>query len=176
MNEKTVTLDVREEIKKGREPFTQIMQAVSRLKRGEDLRLIAPFLPVALFPMMATRGFGYRAREIQQGAWEVLFTRKPGKTTASEETSLPVATEQCPCGCGRKLIEVDARGLESLQPLLTILEALPQLSDETELKASTDQRPLPLYAYLDERGYAGRTEERPDGGFVTYIHRCTKVG
>jgi uncharacterized protein (DUF2249 family) len=177
MRDKTVTLDVREEISKGREPFAKIMQAVSRLKKNENLRLISPFRPVPLFSVLAAKGFSHRAQATPEGDWEVLFTRSSEQQPASETASLsPVAPEKCPCGCGRKVIEVDARGLEPPQPLVKILEALPQISDDTELKARTDRRPLHLYAHLDERGYVGRTEEETDGSFATYIHRCQNTG
>jgi uncharacterized protein (DUF2249 family) len=173
MRDKTVMLDVREDIKKGREPFAKIMQAVSRLNRNENLRLIAPFRPAPLFAIMAGKGFSYRAQATPEGDWEVLFTHSSEAQPASGRSSpSPVAAEKSPCGCGRKVIELDARGLEPPQPLVKILEALPQISDDTELKARTDRRPLHLYAHLDERGYVGRTEEVTDGSFTTYIHRC----
>lgn len=175
MRDKTVTLDVREEINKGREPFAKIMQAVSRLKKNENLRLIAPFQPVPLFSIMAGKGFSHRAKAMPSGDWEILFTRGSEEELAPESASpSPAAVEKCPCGCGRKVIEVDARGLEPPQPLVKILEALPQISDDTELKAHTDRRPIHLYAQLDERGYVGRTEAETDGSFATYIHRCKK--
>jgi uncharacterized protein (DUF2249 family) len=175
MSTKIVTLDVREDLNRGREPFAKIMQAVSRLRKRQDLRLIAPFQPVPLFSIMAGKGFSHRANATPGGDWEILFTRDPeeGLISAAAAPS-PVATEKCPCGCGRKLIDVDARGLEPPQPLVKILEALPQISDNTELKARTDRRPLHLYAHLDERGYVGRTEEETDGSFSTYIHRSKK--
>jgi len=175
MREKIVTLDVREEISKGRDPFGKIMLTVSRLKKNENLRIIAPFLPVPLFAVMAGKGFSHREKKMPKGDWEVLFTRGlEEEPTLKKSFPLPVVAEKCPCGCGRKVIEVDARGLEPPQPLVKILEALPQISDATELKARTDRRPLHLYAHLDERGYVGRSEEEHDGSFATYIHRCKK--
>jgi hypothetical protein len=75
MNAKTVMLDVREEIHQGHEPFTKIMQAVSRLKKNENFLLVAPFKPVPLFLIMAGKGFSHRAKTTAQGDWEVLFTR-----------------------------------------------------------------------------------------------------
>lgn len=43
-------------------------------------------------------------------------------------------------------VMVDARGLEPLQPLVIILEALERLPEGAELRARTDRRPLHLYA------------------------------
>ncbi|HPU55354.1 MAG TPA: DUF2249 domain-containing protein, partial [Verrucomicrobiota bacterium] len=68
-------------------------------------------------------------------------------------------------------VEVDARGLEPPQPLVTILEALATLPERAVLLARTDRRPMHLYAELEARGFVGRTEEQSDGSFVTHISR-----
>lgn len=68
------TLDVREILKAGGEPFPAIMQAVEGLAPGQSLKLLATFKPVPLFGVMAQRGFGHSEREIGGGDWEVIFT------------------------------------------------------------------------------------------------------
>lgn len=68
------TLDVRDILKAGGEPFSQIMQAVEALTPGQGLRLLATFKPVPLFGVMAQRGFGHTERDIGGGDWEVIFT------------------------------------------------------------------------------------------------------
>src|ERR1041385_2244428 len=75
MNEKTVTLDVREDLRNGREPFTKIMCTVAALGPDEQFMLIVPFEPTPLFEVMGRRGFRYAAQPVESGAWEVLFTR-----------------------------------------------------------------------------------------------------
>ena len=67
------TLDVRDILKAGGEPFSHIMQAVESLPPGQGLRLLATFKPVPLFGVMAQRGFGHTEREIGGGDWEVVF-------------------------------------------------------------------------------------------------------
>ncbi len=68
------TLDVRDILKAGGEPFSEIMQAVDALWPGQSLRLLATFKPVPLFGVMAQRGFGHTERQIGGGDWEVIFT------------------------------------------------------------------------------------------------------
>ncbi len=68
------TLDVRDILKAGGEPFSKIMQTVDALAPGQSLRLLATFKPVPLFGVMAQRGFGHTEREIGGGDWEVIFT------------------------------------------------------------------------------------------------------
>lgn len=70
------TLDVREDLRAGREPFARIMQAVDGLTPGQALILYATFQPVPLLAVMEGRGFSHRCREIGGGDWEVRF--EPG--------------------------------------------------------------------------------------------------
>lgn len=168
MAEKIVTLDVRPDIRQGREPFSKIMLAVSRLKENETLLLIAPFKPVPLFGVLEQQGFSSEAKPTPDGDWEVVFRRGKEKDLAP-----PAATQSaspCACECGQ-VREVDARGLEPPQPLAAILEALARLPEGAGLRAHTDRRPMHLYAKLRERGFVGESEEQNDGSFITYIRR-----
>jgi len=70
-----LTVDVREDLRAGREPFGKIMEAVGRLEPGRPLVLYATFEPVPLFAVMERRGFAHTAREIGGGDWEVRFER-----------------------------------------------------------------------------------------------------
>jgi uncharacterized protein (DUF2249 family) len=173
MMEKIVTLDVREDLRAGRDPFARIMEAVRGLEPDQELLLIAPFEPAPLFAVLARMGFSHHATPTQTGDWEVLFSRSSAPTAAGTQ---PPATSQSHCGCGcapssAKVVEVDARGLEPPQPLVKILEALARLPPGASLRARTDRRPMHLYARLDERGFLGESEEQSDGSFITHIRR-----
>ena len=69
-----ITLDVRELLKSGGEPFSEIMRTVGALAPGQSLRLLAIFKPAPLFAILADRGFSHTEREIGGGDWEVTFT------------------------------------------------------------------------------------------------------
>lgn len=73
--QKIVTVDVRQEIANGGEPFPLIMRAVTGLRSGEKMLLIAPFEPVPLYDVMAMQGFAHQSKPIANGDWEVLFSR-----------------------------------------------------------------------------------------------------
>ena len=174
MSQTTVKLDVREEIRKGREPFGKIMQTVARLKESEQLLLIAPFEPAPLYAVLAQQGFSHQSKATASGDFEVLFTRgpvdaaDPGTTPASSQPTRSSKHGSC---SGPPVLEVDARGLEPPQPLVTILEALATLPEGAQLRARTDRRPMHLYAQLEERGFVGESEEQKDGSFVTHVRR-----
>ena len=159
-------MDVREELRQGRPPFSRIMQAVADLKDGEDLLLIAPFPPTPLYEVLAREGFSHAVGTTGTGDWEVLFTRDAGATETP--CDLP-ASSQSPCSGGARVVDVDARGLEPPEPLVKILEATADLSEGAEIRAHTDRRPLHLYARLEERGFQHETKEQSDGSFITRI-------
>jgi uncharacterized protein (DUF2249 family) len=174
MSKQTVTLDVREDIRRGREPFGKIMQTVAGLKGDEQLRLIAPFEPAPLYAVLAQRGYAHQSKATPEGDFEVLFTRGPADAAKPEPTAAPAQppTGSQPSACtGTPVIEVDARGLEPPQPLVKILEALAALPEAARLRARTDRRPMHLYAQLEERGFVGESEEQPDGSFITHVRR-----
>ncbi len=164
MQDKVVRLDVREDIRRGREPFSKIMQTVAQLAQDESLLLIAPFEPKPLFAVLAQQGFSPSPKALPSGDWEVLF-RRPTKTATSHSgADSPAATAH--------IVEVDARGLEPPQPMVKILEALAALPEDAELLARTDRRPMHLYPQLEQRGFSASSEEQADGSFATHIRRC----
>lgn len=167
MIKNTVTLDVREELRQGREPFSKIMNAIARLHPDEKLLLVTPFKPSPLFFVLGKQGFDHESKRIESGDWEVLFTRRNGETLAF------IPPERPPCSAVKteatEIIDVDARGLEPPQPMVKILEALAALPAGVELRARTDRRPMHLYDQLEERGFAGETQEQNDGSFITTI-------
>jgi uncharacterized protein (DUF2249 family) len=172
MKHKFITLDVREDIRRGREPFSRIMQAVASLKPDESLRLLAPFEPKPLFGVLAQQGFSNTATQTAAGDWEVFFTRSPHAATvpAAASASAPAPTAAC---SGTPVLDVDARGLEPPQPLVKILETVTSLPRGARLRARTDRRPMHLYAQLESRGFVGESEEQPDGSFITYIRHAS---
>lgn len=171
MSNKTVTLDVREDLQRGREPFGKIMQTVAALKPNEELLLIAPFQPTPLFGVLAQRGYGHEATQLPSGDWEVRFSQSGGKPSseAPKKPTPKAAGAEC---TGSPVLDVDARGLEPPGPLVKILEAIATLPAGVTLRAHTDRRPMHLYAQLEERGFHGETEEQKDGSFITKIRRA----
>jgi len=167
MNPKTETVDVREDIRSGREPFSKIMSAAARLQPDQELLIIAPFEPTPLFSVMKKQGFSYTAKPTPTGDWEVLFTRQAETAPAVDrppqirETVAPIT----------QVVEVDARGLEPPQPMVKILEALAGLPQGAPLDACTDRRPVHLYSVLEELGFTADTEELTNGSYLTHIRR-----
>jgi uncharacterized protein (DUF2249 family) len=151
---KGIVLDVREDIARGREPFTRIMQAASGLGPGESFVLVNSFEPVPLYRVLGGLGFRHRTERGPDGEWRITFSRH----ARSDAGPAPA--------------ELDLRGLEPPEPLIRILEALPRLAEGQRLVALTDRRPMFLYPKLEAIGYAYETEARDDRSFATRIWRA----
>jgi uncharacterized protein (DUF2249 family) len=172
MSRRVVTLDVRDEIRRGREPFSKIMAAVANLGKNEDLLLVAPFEPTPLYGVLSGQGFAHRTTPTAEGDFEVLFSRnlKPAPESASQ-----TGPKGSACG-GTPVVDLDARGLEPPQPMVKVLEAITQLPAGARLRARTDRRPMHLYAQLEQRGFRATSEEQADGSFITLIERAAPPG
>jgi uncharacterized protein (DUF2249 family) len=71
------TVDARQIIASGGEPFEMIMTAAASLGPSEDLVVVAPFEPVPLEGVLSSQGFSYEPEEIGGGDWRVTFRRQP---------------------------------------------------------------------------------------------------
>jgi uncharacterized protein (DUF2249 family) len=169
MSTNTVLVDVRDDIRNGREPFSKVMNAAAALHAGQQLLLIAPFEPVPLVNVLAKQGFRHTAQAKSTGEWEVRFDRAPSTEPFKPAAARPICGAES-LGCAASdVLEVDARGLEPPMPLVKIFESLASLPAGATLNAHTDRRPIHLYAQLEERGFSAQTEEQPDGSFITHI-------
>lgn len=146
-----IILDVREDIARGREPFSRIIEAASGVGPGKSFVLVNSFEPLPLYRVLAGMGFPHETERGREGEWRVTFSRQAPPI----ERPLPA--------------ELDLRGLKPPEPLIRILEALPRLPQGRHLVALTDRQPVFLYPKLKAIGYAYETEARDDRGFATRI-------
>jgi uncharacterized protein (DUF2249 family) len=155
-----VLLDVRDEIRRGEEPFARIMSAVRALAADHALGLRAPFEPLPLYTVLAGRGFAHWTECRVPDDWIVWFYREPGSTVS--EMAAPKASE----AAGR----LDVRGLEPPEPMVRILAQLDALDPGQTLEVLHDRRPVFLYPQLDDRGFSHETDE-PAPGLVRIVIR-----
>ena len=155
-----IHLDVREDIRRGQEPFARIMAAVKALAADQVLVLRAPFEPIPLYEVLGKRGLTHWTEQHAADDWSVWFYRGSApRTTPSPE---PAPTT------GRRVLDV--RGLEPPQPMVRVLEEVDRLGAGAELEVHHDRRPLFLYPQLDDRGFLHETDE-PEPGLVRIVIR-----
>ena len=138
-----VELDVREDIRAGREPFNRIVAMVKALEPGQVLVVRVPFEPVPLYAVLGARGLTHWTECLAADDWRVWFY-----------------TEAAPA--------LDVRGLPPPQPMLRVLERVDSLAPGASLTVIHDRRPMFLYPQLEDRGFTHATEE-PAPGVVRIV-------
>ena len=68
--------DVRDLIRRGIEPFPEILERVAKLKPTEGLIIVAPFLPSPLIERLASQGFASKVERGNGADWMVYFWRE----------------------------------------------------------------------------------------------------
>jgi uncharacterized protein (DUF2249 family) len=158
-----VEVDVRDDIRRGEEPFARIMAAVKALGPAEALAIRAPFEPVPLYDVLGRRGLAHWTEAGAPDDWRVWFYRAASAPAATPAPAEPVATVS---DSGR----LDVRGLEPPLPMVRVLERLDALGPDEVLTVLHERRPLFLYPQLEARGFRHETDE-PEPGLVRIVIR-----
>jgi uncharacterized protein (DUF2249 family) len=155
-SEKIVEFDVRPIINSGRDPFLDIMNQIKQLKEDQVLCLINSFEPIPLYTVLQRKGFDHFTEKVDD-FFRVYFF-KSGETNSSEGKSSSQLTDEIKTEF-EKIIELDVRELPPPEPMIKILEALPQIDDKTCLLVHHHREPLMLYQKLEERGFEAITNK-----------------
>ncbi|MGH7105490.1 MAG: DUF2249 domain-containing protein [Acetobacteraceae bacterium] len=158
-----LTVDVREELRRGGEPLPRILQAVKTLAPGQALRLLATFEPLPLYAVLGRNGFGHSATRHGEGDWEVLFEPQTTRASESPAKRSPAATVASVSDWPKPSTYLDNRGLLPPEPMVRILDALEHLGAGDVLEALNEREPVFLYPELQARGAAIHTEKTGEG-------------
>ncbi len=159
-------IDVREDLRSGREPLPKIMAAASGVEPGEVLVVRATFEPRPLFQVLGAKGFEAWSEELGEGDWKVYFLRQP---------------EHGGCGCGGhghgqaekpgQLLTLDVSRMDPPQPMIEILQKIQELGPKDILEVSHHREPVPLYPQLEEAGFEHAIEKLGENQFRLRIWR-----
>lgn len=152
-----IDVDVRPILRAGGEPFSIIMAALAQLEPGEGLRLFAPFKPVPLFDVMASKGFTHREAELEGGEWEISFVPDNGSLEAAEPGYAASSDGDWP----EPVVQLDNRDLDPPEPMVRILAEVERLAPGQTLGALLSREPVFLFRELTKRGHQWR------GGFTS---------
>ena len=174
-----VEVDVREDLRTGREPFSRIMAAVQAAGASEVLWLRATFEPVPLYTVLAKRGYVHEARAEGPEDWSVWLWRPEtsgGEPAAAAPPAEPADTEAAsepPRDPATATVRLDVRGLEPPEPMVRTIAALETLPEGHTLVQINVRVPQFLLPILAERGYAWEVDESPADHVVVRIRRRT---
>lgn len=73
-----VEIDVRSLLNEGRSPLPLIMNTISSLQDGQQLRLLTSWEPLPLYDVLCKMGFSHSARKESEELWVVEFSRTGG--------------------------------------------------------------------------------------------------
>lgn len=161
-------VDVREDLRAGREPFQKIMTAAAAVEPGEVLVVRAIFEPRPLYQLLAHQGFESWAESVGEDDWKVYFLKAPRHGG-------------CGCGCAGhgkdaaaqpgRLLTLDVSQMEPPQPMIEILQKVQELGPKDVLEVGHHREPVPLYPQLEEAGFAHAIEKLGEHRFRLRIWR-----
>lgn len=151
-----LTLDVREAIATGHDPFLQILEAVEKVTGQNALLLVNTFEPTPLLQILAKKGFDHFTQVLSPELVHTYFWRQ-GQPIAPESTNpteLPALDfDQLLAQFDGPLKHLDVRHLEMPQPMVTILNELEWLPTGGALHVTHQRVPQYLLPQLGSRGF-----------------------
>jgi uncharacterized protein (DUF2249 family) len=164
--DRIVELDVRDDLRHGREPFRRIMDAARALPDGSVLRVRAIFEPAPLYAVLARLGLAHGVERLASDDWRVWFRHG---AVASDPAPVAAAPED------DDVIVLDVRGLEPPEPMMRTLEALAAMPRGKTLVQINVRVPQYLLPRLRERGFTYEIREQgPDLVRIFIRHEPTE--
>lgn len=160
--DQVVEIDVREELRTGKEPFSLIMAARGRVPPGGALSVRAIFEPVPLYAVMAKQGFIHHTEHLGDEDWRVWFyPAEQGSRTPGHDAR--PGNGEAERGDGQGVVILDVRGLEPPEPMVRTLAALERLPPGGTLLHINVRVPQFLLPQLEARGFSYEVREQgPD--------------
>lgn len=172
----TVTLDVREGLASGIDPFQKIMETISSLPPDNFLLIINTFEPVPLINVLKRKGFEYYTEELPNGLFHCYFKNTGGKKNdeINNVVSSPEGNEafdkmlQTFTG---KMKTIDVRHFEMPMPMVTILQELENLPKDHALFVQHKKIPQFLLPEIKEKNFSWLIREDGEGDVKMLIFR-----
>lgn len=158
---KIVTLDVRGILKEGKDPFNNIMNALSVMHEGHALKIINTFEPTPLIAILSKKGYLYNTVVIEKQLVHTYFIKETkdlfGCNEITNESSHQEIAQVLKSFPGN-VKEINVCNLEMPLPMSVILNELATLQDDHLLFVHHKKVPKFLFPELAERGYQWRIQ------------------
>lgn len=173
---KVLHLDVREDLRAGREPFSQIMAARREVPEGGALCVRAIFEPVPLYAVLERQGLAHHAERLAEDDWKVWFypASEPDFSGSGTSTASTSGADGGTSGSSAAdgVLVLDVRNLEPPEPMVRTLEALETLPEGDTLVQLNLRVPQFLLPQLEERGFAYEIREESPELVRVFIRRA----
>lgn len=170
-----ISLDVRDDILNGQDPFGKIIKTLSEMPEGYILRLINSFEPIPLINILSKKGYSHYT--VQKKNSLVFTYLKPGSKGTNVESSdenyivSGAEIEKTLLGFGAKIQTIDVRNLEMPLPMITILNTLETMPEDTCLYVHHKKIPRYLIPEIAERGFQLQIQEIKEGNVKLLIFK-----
>lgn len=169
--EKIVAIDVREDLRSGKEPFSLIMAARRRVPASGALSVRAIFEPVPLYAVMAGQGFLHYTEQLGEEDWQVWFYPGEEPRTRPAPDHRSGAAAAAPEG-DPSVVVLDVRDMEPPEPMVRTLALLEQLPAGGVLLHINRRVPEFLLPQLATRGYTYEVREQAPDLVRVFIRRA----
>ncbi|HVA65488.1 MAG TPA: DUF2249 domain-containing protein [Elusimicrobiota bacterium] len=167
-------LDVREDLRAGKEPLGRILGEAAKVAEGGVLVVRATFDPKPLYHVLGAQGFKAWAERLSDEDWKIYFRKRRrascGAHHGHEEDDGQDDGTVAMQGPGR-VVRLDVSDLEPPEPMIRILQEIQSLKGEDVLEVSHHREPVPLYAELEAAGFSHETAQLGENSFCIRIWR-----
>lgn len=172
--DRVVELDVRDDLRNGREPFTRIMGAKDEVPEGGALMLRAIFEPAPLYNVLGRQGFAHWTERRGDEDWVVWFW-KPAVAGGGSSRREPGASEEAREE-GEGVVVLDVRGLEPPEPMVRTLAALREMPRDHTLVQINVREPRFLYPRLEQEGFSWEVRHQESDLVRVFIRHAETEG
>jgi len=178
-----VELDVRDALRAGEEPFSQIMAARQAVPPGGALCIRAIFEPAPLYAVMEKQGMTHHTERLDADDWRVWFypaaagTVEEGPGTTPDTGAWP-SDDRDPAtrDADGSVVVLDVRGMEPPEPMVRTLAALEELPPGGTVVQINVRVPQLLLPQLEARGFEYEIREQAPDLVRVFIRRASDPG
>ncbi len=158
-----VDFDVRPIINAGEDPLKLIVDKVKGILQGGVLKIINSFEPTPLIALLKKQGFESYVDAIDDQLVETYFYKTgDAQVVINEEENVTAGWDEFMQKFTGKIQTIDVRHLEMPMPMMTILESIEKLPEDTALFVYHKRIPVFLLPELRERKFDYRIKEIAD--------------
>lgn len=174
------TLDVRQYIKEGHDPFSLINNTLKKLPQDRILKLINTFEPVPLINIMSKRGYDYAVEHQSEALIITYFQKAANKQVSKQDSGKQEDYDKDKFNTvlsnyqEHDIETLSVKGLEMPMPMQIILETLENMAEDKVLYVHHFRIPQLLLPELENRGYQYQVKEVDENNVKLIIYDANR--